>query len=327
MLQQFVPNQQVVITKNPSYWRGWKGHHVDTIVMRLLKTAGSARELLTKGDLDMAANIPLNDQLELKKQPGVKFIKARQNALDMLTLNTSKGVLRDPRVREAVTLAFPFKDMVEGADRGYAKVPNGPLPSGMFGWNKSLPPYKQDISMAKKLLEQAGHKGGGFTLTCVILSNAVDFQNEAQLLQQGLSQIGVKLNIKQLSFPAVLALMDNPKTAEDIAANYLGAYSIDPVVYLGQLFKGSNIGHGTEQWTYLRNKELDATLDKAEVAPNLAKLKPLLWKAQRIIRNQWAAIPTNEPLFTDAIRSNVHGYVFDPSDYFFIPRFWYIWKS
>jgi peptide/nickel transport system substrate-binding protein len=327
MLESFTPNQQVVIKQNPTYWRGWKGKHVTRVVMRLLKTAGAARQLLTRGELDMAANIPLQDQLELRKSSGIRFVTAPQNALDVLTLNTSKGVLKDRRVRQAVTLAFPFDQMVNGAHHGYAKVPNGPLPSGMFGWNKSLPKYKQDIAKAKQLLAAAGHPNGGFTLTCVILANSVDFQNEAQLLQSGLSQIGVKLNIKQLSFPAVLALMDNQKTAEDIAANYLGAYSIDPIVYLGQLFKGSNIGRGTEQWTYLRNNELDATLNKAEVAKSPAELKRLLGKAQKIIRDEWAAIPTSEPQFTDAVSTKVQGYKFNPSDYFFIPRFWDISKT
>jgi peptide/nickel transport system substrate-binding protein len=197
----------------------------------------------------------------------------------------------------------------------------------MFGWNASLPKYKQDIAKAKSLLAAAGHKGGGFTLTCVIIANAVDFQNMAQLLQSGLSQIGVKLNIQQLSFPAVLSTMDNPKTAADLAANYLGAYSIDPVVYLGQLYKGSNIGHGTEQWTYLNDPKLDKTLDEAEVAPTRAQVKRHVMEAQRIIRGHWAGIPASEPMYTDTIRSNVHGYVFDPSDYFYIPRFYYLWKS
>jgi peptide/nickel transport system substrate-binding protein len=327
MVKQFVPNQQIVLEQNPGYWAGWKGKHVSTIVMRLLKTPGSARQLMTKGDLDMAANVPLTDLLALSKQPGMKFMKAPQNALDMLTLNTSKGFLKDPRVRQAVTLAFPFDQMVFGAHHGYGKVPNGPLPSGMFGWDKSLPKFKQDIAKAKSLLAQAGHPGGGFTLTCVIIANAVDFQNMAQLLQSGLSQVGIKLNIQQLSFPAVLATMDNPKTAADIAGNYLGAYSIDPVVYLAQTYKGSNIGRGTNQWTYLRNKELDATLNKADVAPNTAELKRLLAKAQRLVRDSWAGIPTSQPMYTDTIRANVHGYVFDPSDYFFIPRFYYLWKS
>jgi peptide/nickel transport system substrate-binding protein len=197
----------------------------------------------------------------------------------------------------------------------------------MFGWDKTLPKYKQDIAKAKSLLAAAGHPNGGFTLTCVIIANAVDFQNEAELLQSGLSQIGIKLNIQQLSFPAVLATMDNQKTAADIAGNYLGAYSTDPVVYLAQLYKGSNIGRGTEQWTYLRDNELDATLDKANVAGTPAELKRLVVKAQRLIRNDWAGIPTSQPMYTDTIRSAVHGYVFDPSDYFFIPRFYYLWKS
>lgn len=326
-LKAFVPGQQVVITKSPTYWGGWKGKHVDTIVMQLLKTPGSARQLLSKGELDMAANVPLTDMLALKGKPGMKFISAPQNALDVLTLNTSKGVLRDKRVRQAITLAFPYNDMVFGADHGYAKVPNGPLPSGMFGWNSSLPKYKQDIAKAKSLLAAAGHPGGGFSLTCVIIANAVDFQNEAQLLQQGLSQIGVKLNIQQLSFQAILSQMANQKTAADIAGNYLGAYSIDPVVYLAQLFAGFNIGRGTEQWTYLRDNALDKTLKAAAVAPSQAKLKALLKKAQVQIRNDYAAISTAEPRFTDLTRSNVHGYVFNPSDYFYIPHFYYLWKS
>jgi peptide/nickel transport system substrate-binding protein len=154
VVKQFVPNQQIVLAQNPTYWGGWKGKHISTVVMRLLKTPASARQLMTKGDLDMAANVPLTDLLALKKQPGMKFMSVPQNALDMLTLNTSKGFLKDPRVRQAVTLAFPYDQMVFGADHGYAKVPNGPLPSGMFGWDKTLPKYKQDIAKAKSCLQR-----------------------------------------------------------------------------------------------------------------------------------------------------------------------------
>jgi peptide/nickel transport system substrate-binding protein len=252
---------------------------------------------------------------------------AEQNFLGMLVLNTASPALKDPRVREAVTLAFPFEEATEDAYHGYAKIPNGPLPDGMFGWNSDLPQFKQDIPRAKQLLAEAGHPNGGFTLTAAVLGASVDQRNQALLLQEGLSEIGVRLNVRQLSFPAMVALMDDPKTAVDISANGLGAYSIDPIVYMAQMYAGYNIGRGTLQFTYLRDDEIDKTLKAAQEAASPEEVERLVKEAQRLIRDAWAGIPTAQSMYTDAISDKVKGYVFNPSDYFFIPRFYYISKS
>jgi peptide/nickel transport system substrate-binding protein len=320
----FVPGEKVVLSKNDKYWGGWDGDHVDNVVIRTVPEMSTARQLLARGEIDMMTNLPVDTIAALAKEPGMKLVESPMHAINFFTINTQKPPLDDVRVRKAIVLAFPYDEMAKGAYHGYAAVPNGPLAEGMEGWDDSLPPFKTDLEQAKKLLAEAGNPK--FTLTINTIQGATDQQQQAELLQSSLGSIGVTVKIQPLAWPTLDAKFTKPATAGQMAGLNQAAYSTDPVAYMAQGFHSKNAG-GTYNWSYLKDPKIDAALDQANKTLDEAKRVEYLKQAQSLINAQAASISTVSPKYIDAIRSNVEGYQFNPSDYYYIPRFYAIHKS
>jgi peptide/nickel transport system substrate-binding protein len=323
-MTSFVPGEKVVLEKNPGYWGGWDGAHVDTVVLRTIPEMSTARQLLARGEIDMMTNLPVDTIVALGKEPSIQLMNQPMHSINFFTLNTEKAPLDDINVRKAVVLAFPYEEMAKGAYHGFASIPNGPLAEGMEGWDPSLPPFKTDLEAAKKLLDESGK--GKISLTINTIQGATDQQQQAELLQASLGSIGVDVKIQPLAWPTLDAKFTNPKTAGDIAGLNQSAYSTDPIAYMAQGFDSRNAG-GTYNWSYLRVPKIDQVLDQAAKTLDKDQRVALLQQAQKLINDQAAAISTVSPRYVDAISKSVHGYVFDPSDYYYIPRFYAISKS
>jgi peptide/nickel transport system substrate-binding protein len=91
------------------------------------------------------------------------------------------------------------------------------VPRGIFPWSVKTPQYHEDLAKAKALLAQAGHAGGGFSLT---LTYAAENQAEARfapLIKDAYAKVGVKVTLKPILFNQQWALAKgNPKKAQDI---------------------------------------------------------------------------------------------------------------
>ena len=56
---QWIPNQQIVLEKNPDYWGGWKGNEADRIIVRIVSEVSTQLQMLRSGEADMTfATLP-----------------------------------------------------------------------------------------------------------------------------------------------------------------------------------------------------------------------------------------------------------------------------
>src|SRR5581483_12479632 len=108
----------------------------------------------------------------------------------LLQVNASKPPRDNPKVRQAMVLAFPYERFQEFY-QAYSEVPTSVLSKNYPGSDQSLQPYKQDLAQAKQLLKEAGFENGGFTLTYTTVEGLEDEKQAALLYQDALKQLGV----------------------------------------------------------------------------------------------------------------------------------------
>ena len=169
-LSRWEKGQQIVLDHVPDYWRGWAGDHAAQVIQRVVPAAGTQQLLLERGDahLVVLASIGITqDPKELAAKPGVKMVDTPAFRVTVISMNTQKGPLKDVRLRKALQAAFDYEGMVQ-VYKGYAEVPNSPIPKGFTGaYEPGLPAFKRDMAQAKRLLAEAGYQGKPLALSFI----------------------------------------------------------------------------------------------------------------------------------------------------------------
>jgi peptide/nickel transport system substrate-binding protein len=114
---------------------------------------------------------------------------------DRLGKPLDRNPLKDPRVREALSLAISRDAIVARVMEG-AAVPTGQLmPHGLFGHTAALKPDRYDPDAARRLLKEAGWPDG-FALTLHGPNDRyVNDEKVAQAVAQMLTRIGVPTTV------------------------------------------------------------------------------------------------------------------------------------
>ncbi len=324
-LESWRHEQQVVLKRNPNYFMGWKKPYFEKVIIRTIKEPSERRLLLEKGDVDIAYRISEDDILKVKKEKGIKVLTQPSLTIFYIGLNTTKGPLKDVRVRQALAYAFDYNAFIKYAMKGLVRRLKGPEPSAIWKYDSSYPVYYRDLKKAKKLLAEAGYPNGGFTLNFIVETGGYIHKQAALVLQQSVKKLGIKINIQFLSWTTIWAKMGNKKEAPQIFDTHWYADYADPEDFVQYEYHSSMFGNKGFNESYYKNPTVDKLLDEARYMTDKKKRKELYAKAIKIIMRDCPAIWLAERLQIVATRDWIKGYVLNPI-YYEMPCFYGIHK-
>ncbi len=314
LIESWVKGQTVTLVKNPDYWRGWSGNHVDKIVLRFVKDASTRRLLLENGEVDMAEGIGVDDLKALGEVPGVVVEGYEQPSLVHLMMR-QQGPLKDVKVRRALQLAFDYDGFIKGVLDGKATYPQGPLPSPVWAFDSSIPPVKQDMEAAKKSMAEAGYPDGGFSLEVGTISPYGWFQpREAQILQANLKELGITVTIQDYpDAAAYYAAISTPDEGPDIYAWSFNNSFNDPEDNFRRMYHSDYVPEkGGINYIRYSNARFDELLDLGLQKSTREERFPIYQEAQQILVEDAVAIWTAQPHFFVTMRDSLQGYVWNP---------------
>jgi peptide/nickel transport system substrate-binding protein len=307
-LTRWDKGQQIVLDQFADYWKGWSGSHVAQVIQRVVPSAGTQQLLLERGD----AHLVVLPSIGITQDPKEIASKPR---VTVISLNTQKGPLKDVRLRKALQHAFDYEGMVQ-VYKGYAEVPNSPLPKGFTAaYEAGLPRFKRDVAQAKKLLAEAGYAGKPLTLSFLYTETEPQARLAGLLMQQTLQELGITLNLEGKPFATLAAQIAKLETAPDIQATLtMTPRTADPGELLRTLYLGSNAGKSFNYSWYASPvvdgllAEADRTFDEAkrmgiyrEIARKLIEDAPSIWAAY--------------PRLVEVMREEVQNYTYSPLNY------------
>jgi peptide/nickel transport system substrate-binding protein len=312
ILERWDPAEQFVLVKNADYWGGWGEGSFDRVIIRTVPEVATMRQLLEAGDVHFIDTVAPSDIEALSGNESISVVFSPPVTVNHLTMNTAKGVTQDPLIRQALSAAFPYEKVKTLVYNDFAELATGPLGEGLPGHVEGEG-ITQDLELAKSLLAEAGYPDGGFSLTFAFPEDQTT-QQIGVVFQEELRGLGIDLQLQMVPWTQLVELMSDPEQAAELSFLIMTPVTGDPVFVLGQNFLGANAG-GSWNWSYYQNPAVDEALAVAGAATSEEEVAAALDEAVALILADYPTIYATSPTQAVAMRSDVAGYVFIPTDY------------
>jgi peptide/nickel transport system substrate-binding protein len=299
------------IVKNAGYWNpDWP--KVNRFVVRQIPERSTDRLLLEAGEIDLLYN-PLIEHLPAyEANPDITVSEHDSLIGYQFLMSMVVPPLNDVRVRKAVALAFDYQAMIDGVYAGHAVQQQGPLPRRMNFHDDTLPLLQKDLEQAKDLLAEAGYPDGGFDLELLVLQGQPYQMGAAQILQEGLAELGVKLKIVEMTWATIVGRMQDQDNPGQMFSYYTFPAYPDPDAVLWSMFHTSQQGVGYNAILY-GDAETDALLEKGRFSSDQAEREAAYKTLQRRIFGDYPAVWLVNPTWISVRRSWVKNYEYDPT--------------
>jgi peptide/nickel transport system substrate-binding protein len=293
------------------YRGGWKSGQVGTVnILEIPESATQLMQLLA-GDLDYASSLSFEDLDQVDPSPNARLVALQGTYATNIWLNTRNPPLDNILVRQAFCHAFDFDSYVNDAMLGYAKRSDQHHVSTDIWYNPDITKYDFNLTKAAELLELAGYPGGeGIPpLSIHSVAGKYDWRTACLALQDGLAQLGVTLNLEQMTGAewmssvregaADIYPLNSYRTAHPITRylRYLSTASIPPA--------GWNLAYyGNETW--------DNMIHQMRTAVDEDTAKALALDFQEQVQLQYICIPVSERPGYFGLNERIQGYKGNP---------------
>ena len=227
MIESYSADKELVLAQNKDYWGGWKPDQYEKVLVQFVPEATTRQQMLEGGEVDLVTTVPLDSLATLATNPD--YIVSYEPSLFNYTafFNTMKKPLDDVKVRRALSYAIPYEDIIKLGANGLGTQSHGTVPAGVFPYSADVKQYPYDLEKAKTLLKEAGHDGGGFSLTLTYASANSTEETFAPLIKDSFKQIGVDVTIQSMDWAQQweLAKTDPAKAQDMFLLLYWPTYS------------------------------------------------------------------------------------------------------
>ena len=321
-LSRWDRNQAIYLTANENYWREWDDAAPREVVLRVDPDTSTAMQLLEAGEITAIGAIGPDESAQGEAMDGVQLVEQPSFEVRMLNLNVEREPLDDPRVREALSLAFDYQAMVDFF-QGYGEVPRGPLPSGLEGQGELYPQMEQDMERARELLADAGYPDGGFEVEFLGLAGLSYQEFAGNVLEQQLGDLGISVSQNLNPWPQMVEIQSNRDTANEISFLNQSVATPDPTYLINSAYASTNTAdQGGYNWSYYDNPEIDRMLQEVRAEPDEAQRERMVEEMVGTIRDEHLAIYVIEPALAQPVLEDWEVW-YETLDFNYVIRFFF----
>ena len=321
VIDSWTPGQEIVATKNPSYWQAGKPY-LDGITFGLTANPSTALLRLERGEVDVLGDgIPAADYLRTKQDPtwGKYVYDASEIATYYVFMNVNEKPFTDVKVRQAVNYAIDTVRL-QKLLAGQAKALNQIYPEGMPGNQPDQQFYTYDVAKAKQLLTEAGYPDG-FKVTFVG-HNVDPFPKLAQAVQNDLAAVGIKASIKLMDKATYWDFISLPQSHAAIGLTDWYQDFPDPSDFIGPLY--THPIEGGANANFYENPEVNKLYAASSSELDPAKRIAMFVQMQDLIMADAPSAILYQPVFNGMRGKTVGGYYYHPV---WSLQFQWMWKT
>jgi len=263
-LSQFAISKDIVLEANSHYFI--HKPTLEKIIFHYLPDKSAEFLMLKSKKLDVGSLTPL----QLERQIDDEF---RQNYAiyediahnySYMGFNLESETFKNPKVREALSLAIDRQELVDILYFGHGKVCSGPFLPGTGAFNEEVKTPKQDIAKAKALLREAGYdETHPFTFE-LSTSASGSGSYSAQILQYQLQKAGIVMKLRVMEWQAFLNTVVLPRKFEAVMMGW--SLGLKPDAY--SIWHSESRKKGGFNFVGYKNDRVDELIKQAEKTVN-----------------------------------------------------------
>jgi len=203
------PGSLLALERNPHF--PGKPGGFEKIIYRVIPNTGALEVNLAAGGVQGISPVgfTFDQALDMEKRRGKEIRTYFTPAMiwEHIDFNHDSPLLRDKRVRQALTYAINREGIVQALFAGRQKVAHSWLPPRHYGYNPNVRKYPYDPERAKKLLEEAGWTPGpkgvrgnaaGLEMRLVLMTTSGNKVREKiqQIIRADWRAVGVEVTIR-----------------------------------------------------------------------------------------------------------------------------------
>ncbi|MEK9726894.1 MAG: peptide-binding protein [Candidatus Margulisiibacteriota bacterium] len=254
---------------------------IKDIILKIIPDSNTALLALEKGEVD-ESGIPAKDFERYSSKPELNIYQYYDLVYTYLGFNLKNKYFKDHKVRQAIAHAINKDAIVKSVLKGFGMVAN--IPASPILWSypskENIPVYKYRPDVAKQLLTDSGFifneetllfekDGEPFTFKIITNKGNKSREKSAQLIQQMLSDIGIKVQIQLLEWSSFIKIVNANESPKGYDAVILGwSLGLDPDSY--SIWHSSQYPQGFNFIGY-KNKQVDGLLEQGRSTLNQDK--------------------------------------------------------
>jgi peptide/nickel transport system substrate-binding protein len=281
---------------------------IKNVMIKIVKDPSARRLQLEKGDLDIAAELPLDMLKELEKNNKISVKSWPSLAVTYVYINCQKAPFDNVKFRQALSYATDYAGIISGVYLGEATQMRGPVPQGMWSHDAEAKQYTYDLEKARQLLDESG-VATPLTIRYLYADRDPNWETIGLSLQSKLKDLGIDVQMDKLAYATMRENID--KGEFDLCIGNWTPDFADPYMFMNYWFETDNWGLAGNR-SFYQNDQVNALVLQASKLSDQAERTTLYKQAQDIIMEDVPYIFLVQRNYRLALRVNVQGFTFNP---------------
>ncbi len=320
---------------NPAFPEGLGGRpYVDRYVYRIIPEEATLLAELMTGSIDIyfAPRPDMAEGIEAAANVDLRQFSFRNYV--MVVWNSRKDQLKDPRVRQAITMATNRMEFLDGFREGYGTIANAGVPPFHFAYDPAMEGLlSYDPEAAAALLTEAGwedrdgddvrENADGIPLSISVKYNdgSDERRGIAIFMQEQLRQVGIDLQPVVVEWGTLIGQINDPvqRDFDGVVIGWVSEFKVDDK----DLFHSDRIDEPFA-WAGTENAILDDLIDRLPLVVDREESIPLWLEYQEAIVEEQPFTFFYFPDRLEGINTRMRDVVMDVRGEWFNIREWWI---
>ena len=308
------PDQRIRLVRHEAYFQPGKPY-LDGIEWLLNVRWSTQRYKFEDGAIDYTRELSGTDAALYRADPawGPRARFTLKHATYALFLNTELPPFDNRAMRRAVAFALD-PSVLEKINPTLAPT-DRVIPASIPGPPRVSPMRRHDPALALAEMDRAGFRfdrstgRGGYPhpIDLVTFPGGLE-QQVAEVYQQQLAAIGIRVRLRMVSFPTYLAEVSRRRTTRMGLTGWNADYPDASNFFEPTLSSKAIQDEGSQNYAFFSNAELDRILDRARAEQDRERRFELYAQAEAIVRDEAPWVPSYGTRMMEIWQPYVQGY-------------------